>query len=68
MTIGGVIDYIKAKKRSKRDVKICFDEWNVWYHDRKEDGERIASWDWPEAPPLLEGSTISRMRSSSALC
>ncbi len=54
VTIGGVIDYIKAKKRSKRDVKICFDEWNVWYHDRKEDGERIASWDWPEAPPLLE--------------
>lgn len=68
VTIGGVIDYIKAKKRSKRDVKICFDEWNVWYHDRKEDGERIASWDWPEAPPLLEESTISRMRSSSALC
>ena len=54
VTIGGVIDYIKAKKRSRRDVKICFDEWNVWYHDRKEDGERIASWDWPEAPPLLE--------------
>ncbi|WEX89815.1 alpha-N-arabinofuranosidase [Sinorhizobium garamanticum] len=54
VTIGGVIDYIKAKKRSKRDVKICFDEWNVWYHDRKQDGERIASWDWPEAPPLLE--------------
>ncbi|MQW89485.1 alpha-N-arabinofuranosidase [Sinorhizobium saheli] len=54
VTIGGVIDYIKAKKRSRRDVKICFDEWNVWYHDRKEDGERITSWDWPEAPPLLE--------------
>jgi len=54
VTIGGVIDYIKAKKRSRRDVKICFDEWNVWYHDRKEDGERIASWDWPEAPALLE--------------
>lgn len=54
VTIGGVIDYIKAKKRSNRDVKICFDEWNVWYHDRKEDGERIASWNWPEAPALLE--------------
>lgn len=54
VTIGGVIDYIKAKKRSTRDVKICFDEWNVWYHDRKEDGDRIANWDWPEAPALLE--------------
>jgi alpha-N-arabinofuranosidase len=54
VTIGGVIDYIKAKKRSKRDVKICFDEWNVWYHDRKEDDQRYKNWDWPEAPPLLE--------------
>ncbi len=54
VTIGGVIDYIKAKKRSRRDVKICFDEWNVWYHDRKEDDQRYKNWDWPEAPPLLE--------------
>ena len=38
-TIGGVIDYIKAKKRSKHDVYISFDEWNVWYHDRKQDAE-----------------------------
>jgi alpha-N-arabinofuranosidase len=54
VTVGGIIDYIKAKKRSKRDVKICFDEWNVWYHDRKQDADRIAGWDWPEAPALLE--------------
>ena len=31
-TVGGVIDYVKAKKRSKHDVHISFDEWNVWYH------------------------------------
>lgn len=54
VTIGGVIDYIKAKKRSKKDVKICFDEWNVWYHDRANDDQRIKEWDWPEAPALLE--------------
>ena len=54
VTIGGVIDYIKAKKRSKKDVKICFDEWNVWYHNRKEDDQRIKEWDWPVAPALLE--------------
>ncbi|SHN10140.1 arabinosylfuranosidase ArfA [Roseibium suaedae] len=53
-TIGGVIDYVKAKKRAKNDVHICFDEWNVWYHIREEDGRRIKEWDWPEAPALLE--------------
>lgn len=53
-TVSGVIDYIKAKKRSKRDVKISFDEWNVWYHERHSDAERMAEWDWPHAPRLLE--------------
>jgi len=53
-TVSGVIDYVKAKSRSKRDVKISFDEWNVWYHQRKQDAERVRTWDWPEAPRLLE--------------
>ncbi|MBO0345537.1 alpha-N-arabinofuranosidase [Roseibium limicola] len=53
-TIGGVIDYVKAKKRAKNDVHICFDEWNVWYHVREDDNRRIKEWDWPEAPALLE--------------
>lgn len=53
-TVGGVIDFIKSKKRSKRDVKISFDEWNVWYHERKSDAERMKAWDWPHAPVLLE--------------
>ena len=53
-TVSGIIDYVKAKSRSKRDVKISFDEWNVWYHERKRDAERMKSWDWPEAPRLLE--------------
>lgn len=53
-TIGGVIDYVKSKKRAKNDVHICFDEWNVWYHIREDDSRRIKEWDWPEAPPLLE--------------
>ena len=35
-TVSGIIDYVKAKSRSKRDVKISFDEWNVWYHERKQ--------------------------------
>lgn len=53
-TVAGIIDYVKAKTRSKRNVKISFDEWNVWYHQRKQDAERMRGWDWPEAPRLLE--------------
>lgn len=52
--IGGVIDYVQAKKRAKNKVAICFDEWNVWYHIRDNDSKRIKEWDWPEAPALLE--------------
>jgi len=53
-TVGGIIDYVKAKKRSKHDVYISFDEWNVWYHSRKQgvsDGEGV---NWRKAPPILE--------------
>lgn len=53
-TVSGIIDYVKSKSRSKRDVKISFDEWNVWYHERKNDAKRMAEWDWPHAPALLE--------------
>lgn len=53
-TVGGVLDYVKSKKRAKNDVKISFDEWNVWYHERKNDAERMKSWGWPHAPALLE--------------
>ncbi|MBS8228505.1 arabinosylfuranosidase ArfA [Vannielia litorea] len=53
-TVSGVIDYVKAKRRSTREVKISFDEWNVWYHERKNDAKRMEEWDWPHAPALLE--------------
>ncbi|MCB1355070.1 MAG: alpha-N-arabinofuranosidase [Maritimibacter sp.] len=53
-TVSGVIDYVKSKSRSKRDVKISFDEWNVWYHERRNDAKRMDEWDWPHAPALLE--------------
>jgi len=53
-TIAGTIDHVKAKKRAKNDIFICFDEWNVWYHQREEDNERIKDWNWPKAPALLE--------------
>jgi alpha-L-arabinofuranosidase len=53
-TVSGVIDYVKAKKRSKKDIYISFDEWNVWYHSRRQDHSNFKSWDWPAAPALLE--------------
>jgi alpha-N-arabinofuranosidase len=53
-TVSGVIDYIKARKRSKKNVFISFDEWNVWYHDRREHHAAIDRSEWPVAPPLIE--------------
>ncbi|WP_337267394.1 arabinosylfuranosidase ArfA [Oryzifoliimicrobium ureilyticus] len=53
-TVGGVIDYVKAKKRSKKTIGISFDEWNVWYHSNQQDKEILARNEWPDAPHLLE--------------
>ena len=30
----GLLRYVKAKRRSKHDVYLSWDEWNVWYKDR----------------------------------
>jgi alpha-L-arabinofuranosidase len=54
-TIASTINLVKANKRSKRNVTISFDEWNVWYHSNVQDrailgGEK----GWPHAPRLLE--------------
>ncbi|MBV8565658.1 MAG: alpha-N-arabinofuranosidase [Methylobacteriaceae bacterium] len=53
-TVGGAIDFVKAKLRLKKDLYISFDEWNVWYHQRRQDHTNFKSWDWPVAPPLCE--------------
>lgn len=47
-TIEATLRYVKAKLRSKHDVHISWDEWNVWYKDRNGDGK------WTEAPHLCE--------------
>jgi alpha-N-arabinofuranosidase len=55
MTVSGVIDYVKAKRRSKKQVYISFDEWNVWYHSMKQDRKILdGQGGWPHAPALLE--------------
>lgn len=53
-TVVSVCDYVKAKKRSKKDVMLSFDEWNLWYHSKAHDDDAMANRPWTEAPNLLE--------------
>lgn len=47
-TLAATLRYVKAKLRSKHDVHLAWDEWNVWYKDRSGQGG------WTEAPHLSE--------------
>jgi alpha-L-arabinofuranosidase len=50
-----VIAYVKARKRSARQVTISFDEWNVWFHSKDRDRAVLDGAEgWPTAPRLLE--------------
>ena len=44
-----ICDYVKAKKRTKKQINLSFDEWNVWYHSNGAPVER-----WSVAPNQLE--------------
>jgi len=44
----GLLAYVRGRKRSNKQVYVSFDEWNVWYRERSEDGK------WKNAPHLLE--------------
>ena len=47
-------DYVKAKKRGKKDINLSFDEWNVWFHSNEADEDTMKNHPWQVAPPLLE--------------
>jgi alpha-N-arabinofuranosidase len=52
--IDGVIataDHIGAKKRSKKQLKLSFDEWNIWFASKDADQPDP---DWAQAPRLIE--------------
>lgn len=49
--VGASCDFVKAKKRGTKDIRLSFDEWNVWYHSNAQD-RKVER--WQEAPPLLE--------------
>ena len=47
-TLEGVLRYVKAKTRSKREIYLSWDEWNISYNYQKATGE------WRQAPRLAE--------------
>lgn len=47
-TLAACLRYVKSKLRSKHDVYLSWDEWNVWYKARDSKGG------WTEAPHLIE--------------
>ncbi|MEK5379422.1 arabinosylfuranosidase ArfA [Niallia sp. FSL W8-0635] len=64
-TVISSVDYVKARKRSKKQINLSFDEWNVWYHSRvgdniiqTKDNEKklmtMAKNPWRKAPHILE--------------
>ena len=46
--LAATLRYVKEKRRSRHDVFLSQDEWNVWYKDRNGNGR------WQEAPHLCE--------------
>jgi alpha-N-arabinofuranosidase len=46
--LDGTLRYVKAKRRSKHDVHLSWDEWQVWYKGDPVQGN------WTEAPHLAE--------------
>ena len=46
-----ICDCVKAKKRSKKQINLSFDEWNVWYHSNEADSQLEK---WVQAPHQLE--------------
>jgi alpha-N-arabinofuranosidase len=53
-TVIAVCDYVKAKKRSKKNIMLSFDEWNVWFHSKEHDDCEMKDRPWQTAPKLLE--------------
>ena len=53
-TVIATCDFVKAKKRSKKDIMLSFDEWNVWFHANEADDDTMKNRPWSVAPRLLE--------------
>lgn len=53
-TVIATCDFVKAKKRGKKDINLSFDEWNVWFHSNAQDDEITENHPWQHHPKLLE--------------
>lgn len=53
-TVIAACDFVKAKKRGKKDINISFDEWNVWFHSNAADDDITRNHPWQAAPSMLE--------------
>ncbi len=53
-TVVAVCDYVKAKKRGKKDIMLSFDEWNLWYHSKAHDAKLQQEDPWQTVMHLLE--------------
>ena len=49
-----ICDAVRAKKHSKKQINLSFDEWNVWYHSNEQDKGIWKREKWDRALPLLE--------------
>lgn len=55
-TVCATADFVKAKKRSRKDMMISFDEYNIWTNDGDlwQDYFKVPGRCFTEHPPLLE--------------
>ncbi|MBQ1368424.1 MAG: alpha-N-arabinofuranosidase [Firmicutes bacterium] len=53
-TVIHICDLVKAKKHSKKQINLSFDEWNVWYHSNASDDADMKNLPWRRHPHLLE--------------
>ena len=53
-TVVSTCDFVKAKKRAKKNIMLSFDEWNVWFHSDAADSDTMGNRPWSVAPHLLE--------------
>ncbi|MFZ7089020.1 alpha-N-arabinofuranosidase [Curtobacterium sp. RRHDQ10] len=52
------VDAVKAKRQTKKQINLSFDEWNVWYQQRGDADDQLhvieAKAQWQEHPRLIE--------------
>lgn len=52
-SVVAAVDAVGVEKKSKKQIAISFDEWNVWYHE-EHDPAVITKGEWPVAPRMEE--------------